>query len=184
MNQTWIWIIVAIPIIFSWYGAYQQLLLRKPFGNNPAPDWIMYCLLLVFGILFPFFFYSMKLITEVRDDGAYIRFLPFHFSFKYIPFAAIRSYEVRTYSPIMDYGGWGIRYGLKGKAYNISGNRGVFFEFTEGQKVRKLLIGSQIPEKLAEAVRSGIERQALCDSVLFQDLSLQKKNTEILRSLQ
>jgi hypothetical protein len=61
----------------------------------------------------------------------------------------------------MDYGGWGIRYGLKGKAYSISGNRGVFFAFTEGKKVRKLMIGSQIPEKLAEAVKKSIEKQAL-----------------------
>lgn len=159
MDQIWIWILVAIPVIIFWYGAYQQLLLRRPFGNNPAPDWMMLLLLLIFGILFPLFFYSIKLVTEVREDGLYVRFYPFHFSFKSFPFEIIQSYEVRTYNPIMDYGGWGIRYGLKGKAYNIKGNRGVLFEFSEGKKVKKLMIGSQVPEKLSEAVRRGIKKQ-------------------------
>lgn len=34
MNQIWVWLIIAIPVILSWYGAYQQLLLGKPFGDN------------------------------------------------------------------------------------------------------------------------------------------------------
>jgi hypothetical protein len=41
----------------------------------------------------------------------------------------------------MEYGGWGIKYGKMGKAYNVSGNRGVQLEFTDG---KRLLIGSQI----------------------------------------
>jgi hypothetical protein len=56
---------------------------------------------------------------------------------------------VRTYRPIRDYGGWGIRYGRNGKAYNVSGNRGVMLEFSHGQK---LLIGSQKPGDLANAI--------------------------------
>lgn len=159
MDQTWARLVVGILVISSWYGAYQQLFLRKPFGNNPAPDWMMLVLLLVFGILFPLFFHSLKMTTEVRKDGLYVRFYPFHFSFRSFPIKAIQSYEVRTYSPIRDYGGWGIRYGLKGTAYNVKGNRGVLFEFEEGNKVKKLMIGSQIPEKLSEAVSRAIKMQ-------------------------
>lgn len=39
-----------------------------------------------------------------------------------------------------DYGGWGIRYGRKGKAFNVFGSRGLQLEFTNG---KRLLIGSQ-----------------------------------------
>jgi hypothetical protein len=159
MNQLWVRIVIAITVVMTWYGAYQQLLLRKPFGNNPAPDWIMILVFIMFGVLFPVFFRSIKLVTEVRKSGLYVRFYPLHFSFKSIPFETIQSYDVRTYNPLRDYGGWGIRYGSKGKAYTVEGSRGVFFEFLEGGKVKKLMIGSQIPEKLSEAVRRGIRNQ-------------------------
>lgn len=158
MNQIWVWLIIAIPVIFSWYGAYQQLLLGKPFGDNPAPDWMMLLLFLAFGVLFPVFFHSIKLVTEVRKDGLYIRFYPFHRSFKIFPFETIQSYEIRTYNPIIDYGGWGIRYGPKGKAYTTTGNRGLLFEFADGKKVKKLMIGSQTPEKLSEAIRKAVKK--------------------------
>ncbi|AKB18286.1 MULTISPECIES: DUF6141 family protein [unclassified Methanosarcina] len=159
MDQVWVRLVVGVPAFVSWYGAYQQLFLRRPFGNNPAPDWMMLGLLLVLGVLFPFFFYSLKMITEVRKDGLYVRFFPLHFSFRFFPLAIIQSYEVMTYSPIRDYGGWGIRYGLKGTAYNAKGNRGVLFEFEEGGKVKKLMIGSQVPEKLSEAINRAIKNQ-------------------------
>lgn len=151
---------VGIPVVFFWYVAYQQLFLRKPLGNNPAPDWIMLVLLLVFGVLFPLFFYSLKMITEVRKDGLYVRFYPFHFSFRAFLFKTIKSYDVITYRPIRDYGGWGVRHGLKGIAYNAKGNRGVLFEFAEGSEVKKLMIGSQVPEKLSEVICRTIKMQA------------------------
>lgn len=158
MNQSWIWLIIAIPVVLSWYGAYQQLLLGKPYGDNPAPDWMMLLLFLVLGILFPVFFYSIKLVTEVRKDGLYIRFYPFHRFFKTFPFETIQNYKVLTYNPIRDYGGWGIRYGPKGKAYTTAGNRGILFEFADGKKVKKLMIGSQVPEKLSEAIRKATKK--------------------------
>ena len=91
------------------------------------------------------------MIITVRDDGLYIQFFPF--SQKLISFNNIKTCEVRTYSPIKEYGGWGIRYGKKGKAYNISGNKGVQLDFYEGQP---LLIGSQKPEELAQAIKIGM----------------------------
>lgn len=160
MDQLWVRLVVGISVVFSWYGAYQQLILGKPFGNNPAPDWMMFVLLLVFGIVFPLFFHSFKMVTEVRKEGLYIRFYPFHFSFRYFPIKNIQDYEVLTYSPIRDYGGWGIRYGLKGTAYNAKGNRGVHFEFVDEGKVKKLMVGSQIPEKLSEAIDRAIKMQS------------------------
>jgi hypothetical protein len=126
VNQIWVWLIVAIPVINSWYGAYQQLLLGEPFGDNPDPNWMVFLLLLIFGVLFPLFIYFIKLVTEVRKDGLYVWFYPFQHSFKTFPFETIQNYEIRTYNPIIDYGGWGIRHGSKGKAYTITGNRAYF----------------------------------------------------------
>jgi hypothetical protein len=82
----------------------------------------------------------------------YICFFPFHLSFKKMPFIQIKKYEARTYSPLGEYGGWGIRYGFEGKAYNVSGNRGVQLELVNG---KRLLIGSQSPEELVKAIDLG-----------------------------
>jgi len=90
-----------------------------------------------------------SLTTEVRRDGIYIRFSPLHRSFRKIPLVDLMRHEVRTYSPIREYGGWGIRYGRKGTAYNARGNRGVQLELSDGKQV---LIGSQKPEELARAI--------------------------------
>lgn len=150
-NQIWILILVLIPIGLAWYGAIQQLLLHKPFGSHPAPDSILWIIWIVFGIAFPIFFFSVKLSTEVRYDGIYIRFFPFHREFRTLPFDAIKKYEVRDYSPLREFGGYGIRYGRSGKAYNVSGRRGVQLELVSG---RKILIGSKNAGELAEAIRT------------------------------
>lgn len=157
MNQTWIWIIVSISVILIWYEAYQQLFLGKHVGTNPPSNWITFILFLIFGILFPLLFYSIKLVTEVRKNGLYVRFYPFHLAFKTFPFEVIQNYEIQTYNPIRDYGGWGIRYRAKGKAYTTSGNRGVLIKYLDGTKMKKLMIGSQNPEKLFEAIGIGIK---------------------------
>ncbi len=46
-----------------------------------------------------------------------------------------------------------MKYGRAGKAYNVSGNRGVQLKLSSG---KGLLIGSQRPEELAQAIQKGI----------------------------
>tara|TARA_B100001750_G_scaffold203907_1_gene179983 strand:+ start:4611 stop:4832 length:222 start_codon:yes stop_codon:yes gene_type:complete len=70
-----------------------------------------------------------------------------------LPFETIKKAAPVTYRPIRDYGGWGIRYGSKGKAYNVSGNQGVLLEFT---KSKPILIGSQKPQDLSTAINTHI----------------------------
>ncbi len=91
-----------------------------------------------------------RLTTEVDRSGLYIQYFPFHLSPKRIPLEHVIHIQIMTYKPFRDYGGYGIRYGAAGKAYNVSGDRGVKLKFTTG---RDLLIGSQRPEELAEALQ-------------------------------
>ena len=148
-RQVWLWLLLLSIAGVAIYGMVQQLILGKPFGNNPAPDTVLIIVVVIFGFGFPIFFYFMNLTVEVRSDGLYYRFFPFHLSFHRIPREDLRTYEVRTYSALREYGGWGIRWGPKGKAYNVSGNRGVQLELSNGKRI---LIGSQRPEELAEAL--------------------------------
>ena len=95
-RQWWVWILVVFVTGMAWYGFVQQIVLKKPFGNNPAPDTVMIVIWAVFGVLFPVFFYSLKLVVDVRFDGLYVRFFPLQFHSYKISFEQIKTYEIRT----------------------------------------------------------------------------------------
>ena len=149
-RQVWIWVIVFSIVGLVWYATVSQLLLDRPFGSTPMPDILLAIFWFIFGIGLPALFFFSQLITEVCDDGIYICFFPFHWSFRRIAFIEVKQYKVRTYRPIIEYGGWGIRYGRKGKAYNVSGNRGVQIDLSNG---KRLLIGSRRAEELWRAIQ-------------------------------
>lgn len=62
----------------------------------------------------------------------------------------VRAYY-RAYNPIHEYGGWGIRTGRNGRAFNMRGNEGVQLVLASGKRV---LVGSQRPDELAQAIQS------------------------------
>lgn len=70
--------------------------------------------------------------------------------------AGVTRVEVVRYRPLRDYGGWGVRFGRDGeRVLNARGDRGVRLHLADGSK---LLIGSQRPEALAQAVRDATMR--------------------------
>jgi len=127
-----------------------------PSSAKGDPSRFFLCLAAVVIVGVAVLMHYAQLITEVREDGLYIRFQPFHLSFRRIPLENLRRFCVKSYSPLKDYGGYGIRYGIMGKAYNISGNSGVNFTFRKG---RDMLIGSQRPEELAASVEWFLQRR-------------------------
>jgi hypothetical protein len=87
----------------------------------------------------------MKLSTRIDEEGIQYQFYPFHFSMKKISWDKIEKVAVRTYLPMSEFGGWGLRGGFffnkcKEKAVNISGNIGIKLILKSG---KKLLIGTQ-----------------------------------------
>jgi hypothetical protein len=63
--------------------------------------------------------------VEVKNDGIYYRFYPVQLTFRHIGWNELRCVKPVTYRPLAEYGGWGIRYGRNGIAYNVSGAEGV-----------------------------------------------------------
>lgn len=144
--RRWIFVLVPIHVLFL-VGIYQQVLMNKPFGDNPMPNAGLF---IAEGgmILMTLFFYSLKLETIVDDKGISVRFLPIYRSYRIYQWSDISKAYVREYSPIMEYGGWGFRSSLKGngKAWNVSGSSGLHIELNNGQM---FLIGTQKPEELS-----------------------------------
>lgn len=133
------------------------LALMKDFSgrNPPAAREILIAVLA--GIIVPIgisiLFTLLKMETQVRSDGLYIRFFPFHIHFRKFSPDDIDECHARQYRPILEYGGWGIRCGLSGngRAYNVSGNKGVQLVLKNG---RRLLVGSQRALELEKAILS------------------------------
>ena len=101
------------------------------------------------SILFLVLFLTLKLETKVCSDGLYVRFFPVHIRHKKYGAADLEQYYARTYKPMLEYGGWGIRFGKNGRAYNANGNKGVQLVLKNG---KKLLIGSRKPDELVAAI--------------------------------
>lgn len=156
-TQWWLWLIIISAATLCLYGAFQQIVLGKPFGNNPGPDWLLIVVAVIVGVLIPLAFLKLSLRVFVRDDGIRIIFFPLHLKGLVIPYDRIARFYVRKYRAIREYGGWGIRFGPGGKAYNVKGSLGLQLELSDGEKI---LIGSQQPERLASAIVAASGRQA------------------------
>lgn len=92
-------------------------------------------------------FTVLSLHTRVDDVGVHIRFKPFMFKPKVIKWSEIAKAEVREYSPISEYGGWGYRKGWRRRkiAYNIAGYYGLELTLTDGTM---MMVGTQNKEQL------------------------------------
>ena len=97
-----------------------------------------------------------ELDVAVRPGEIELSFCPL--AGRTIPVDAIRSCTARRYRPILEYGGWGYRWGRGGsRAYNVRGNRGVQIVLQDGKTI---LIGSQRPEELASAIQAAGFRES------------------------
>ena len=154
MRRVW-WVMLLVLGISAmmWWGFFQQILIGAPWGTNPAPDWMMWLFLLIFGLGLPLTFYWMRLIVEVSEDSISIRYVPL--ANTTVLLSDIQAVEARTYSPIREYGGWGIRGRSNRRAYNVSGDRGVELTMDDG---RMIMIGSQKAEELALAIQSQLPK--------------------------
>ena len=124
-------------------------------ATEPAQTTISFIISFGLGMLLPLFFWQMKLVTRIAEEGIYVRFTPFHFKEKFYPWDSLSACYVRTYSPLMEYGGWGIKYGFGGQGlvYNVSGDIGLQLKFKKGDPV---LIGTQKGEEIkAKLVEMG-----------------------------
>lgn len=147
-RQWWIWLILIALGLFTLYEIYQQLTSGASFGYTPGNDpgfligaaitFVIVLLLLL-----------IRLETQIKRNGIYVRFFPIQLSFRHYAWDKILKCYVRKYRPLTEFGGWGLRFGISGKAYNISGNKGLQIVFTNN---KKLLIGTQQPEELSEAL--------------------------------
>ncbi len=144
--QLWMWVllIVLFGTQFVWIGfaIYQQLFLNEPWGNKPMSNigliftvlWVSFVMVLIVGL-----FLTTRLETRVYRDGIYFIYFPFHKKYRKISWDQLDEILGRKYRPLIEFGGWGIRWGHKKWAYTVSGNECI--ELRKGDY--KILVGTK-----------------------------------------
>ena len=132
-------------------GMWQQLVVGRPWGDKPIPDAVLYVVgpLAILLSLLPFAMLFSRLLVEVRTDGLRIELVRFRRP------QVIAREEVRETRPArIRWAGWGASDTPFRRVYRMGGSDGVEIELKKG---RKVVIGSERPRALLDAVRSMIE---------------------------
>jgi hypothetical protein len=132
-NKWWMKLLLAIPILLFVGGVV--------LGKTNRPESTSMLIATVIVVFIIVLFYFTKLETRVDETGITIRFFPFQRVYYYVRWDEVESASIRNYNPLMEYGGWGLRYSIKnGKAFNVSGTFGLQLVLKSG---KKFLIGTQ-----------------------------------------
>ncbi|MFC0426704.1 hypothetical protein [Chryseobacterium scophthalmum] len=137
-TQWWLWLLLSAVMIYTIYNFIED---RQYFST------LELAISILIPILVIILFLVIRLETKIDEQGISVRFFPFQITFRYYPWRNIKKAYVRKYSPLTEYGGWGMRQGLfgKGKAYNVKGNQGLQIILNDEKKV---LIGTQKQNEL------------------------------------
>ena len=151
----WIILVVLLIVFVSIsMGLYQQLYLRKPYGDEPmSNNGLIWSSIISFFVACAVFILilNIRMVTEIWTDGIRFNFSPLIRKMRYIPLADITSVEVAKYRPIAEFGGWGIRKRLISRktAYNIRGRIGSRVTKKDGSQV---MFGTQKQVEMKRAV--------------------------------
>lgn len=139
-SQWWLWLILFSLPVFAVY----------PFDvNNLNLSYIFVSIAILV------FFYFLELRVFITEEGLYYQFFPIHIKKHVIKFSEIKKIEAVKYRPIIDYGGWGIKHGFNGKAYNVSGNFGIKIYLSNGKNI---LFGSKKYKKFEKVLKNAMKQ--------------------------
>jgi hypothetical protein len=149
-RQWWHWLIIGAVNGLFLFGVWKQVINHEQFGDKPMSDAGLLAMAVI-SLICSAMLYRLRLETRISKEALNVRFYPFQLKYRCYPWSQMSKYYIRQYNPITEYGGWGIRLGIfgKGKALNVSGNKGLQLEFSNG---KKLLIGTNKPDQLQEVL--------------------------------
>lgn len=128
-RQWWLWLLLIAVNGIVLYSVPEPLLVAI----------IPFAIIILFAIA--------KLETSISTNGITVRFFPFQKKYRFYSADMIATAYLRQYSPLGEYGGWGIRGMGKNRALNVSGNWGIQLELRDGSR---LLIGTNRVKDLTD----------------------------------
>jgi len=136
-TQVWLWVTLMSVSLATILPIAKSVFTETSTSTTNA---LVFLVILFFLVVLNALFYLAKLETKIDKDQISIVFKPFINTPKAFRWDDIEAASVRKYNSFTEYGGWGIRNGWNGKAYNTSGNQGLQLVLKSGKKV---LIGTQ-----------------------------------------
>ena len=108
----WIfWSIASIPLTIYLYEKIAQPTDSEPF------DWFGLVILAIVGL----FIFSIKLKITIDRKGITYQYPPFRNKPTTLTWENIETVELLKINPLIEFGGWGLRYGKLGTAYTTRG---------------------------------------------------------------
>jgi len=146
-DQWWIWLLFLLCFGVLFIDPFQKIMDGKSFSFSTFNEgfWIGFTVMVLVILLFRL----LTLNTEIDEKGIRYQFSPFHRSQRQVSWADMEKCYTRKYRPISEYGGWGLRMGTKGGAYNVRGSQGIQILYKNG---KKLLIGTQKSEEAQQVI--------------------------------
>ena len=96
--------------------------------------------------------YLSRLDVMVTASGLHARFYPLERSFRDTSWKDIGDMRIVTVRPMRNFGGWGLRYGSKSKAYIVTGDQCVEFTLADGSR---LYVNTLKPEEFLSSLMRG-----------------------------
>ena len=137
------WPLLLLPVVITVVPALLQYSGHWP--QNRGAAWIGPVTAAVITVLF----FLVRLDTRLDGSGVYYRLSPLHRKWQHQPWATISRASVRTYDPLAEYGGWGLKGSATNRTYNVAGTDGLQLELTDG---RRILLGTQQPALLGKVL--------------------------------
>jgi hypothetical protein len=149
-------VIIASILFWSW-GLFIATVVLRVDGALELPAVLSSLVPVIIGTALAAWFYIMRLDINVDMTGVSAEFKYVFFK-RHIGFDEIETAFARTYSPMKEFGGWGVRFSKKnGTVVNVSGNEGVQLVLRDG---KKLLLGSRRAQELEAAIKANLSRPA------------------------
>jgi hypothetical protein len=133
--------IFLVPNLLSYIGAVESSTSNSTYIDVLIPFIVL--VLIMSWIL------MMRLKTNINSKGVTAHFQNMPFCKRHYNWSDIESIIIIEYSPLWEYGGWGVRLGANGWCYNVSGNYGIKIIDKTG---KPFLIGTQKKEAAEEII--------------------------------
>ena len=102
------------------------------------------------GLALPILLLVIKLKVQIREDGIYLKIVPFYFSYRKISWNDLLKYELYQYTE-KEVNKLGIRYTILGKSYGLGGKHGLKLDLVN---CNTIYIESLRSEKIIEMIKT------------------------------
>ncbi len=139
------WFYGAVAVLFG------LVLVWNFFSHKETPLFtgLLWSGFIIFILLQLFASISFRLVTQIREDGIYVRFPPYQSSFTKYSWDSIKDIYIRQFDPFKEYG-YGVRLGPNGRGYTVAGDTGIQIIFKNGPP---LIISTKQPGEVMSVLR-------------------------------